>query len=75
MSEAACAVDLRPQFRLRPGKDDLLIDWLSTFGQRQRSEAIRQALESYLTGQCAETEDDVGRGEDPELAAVLDTLF
>lgn len=68
-----CARDLRPQFRLRQGQDDLLIDWLSSFPPRQRSKAIRDALLRYLAA-------SPGSGgspwqEDPDLAAALDALF
>ena len=74
MSVDACIGDLRPQFRLRAGQDDLLIEWLTSFAPRQRSQAIRDALRDYLSGQ----DNLVGshsREEDPELAAALDSLF
>ena len=74
MSETARAQDLRPQFRLRLGKDDALIAWLMSVEPRQRSNAIRDVLLSYLS------ERDAGDtksfwDEDPDLAAALDRLF
>ena len=67
--------DLRPQFRLRPGQDDLLIEWLASLAPRRRSAAIREALYQHL----AVREEAGGEGsewsEDPELAAALDALF
>jgi hypothetical protein len=65
---------MRPQFRLRPGQDDLLIEWLSSFAPRQRSRAIRDALRDHLLGQSQPSDSD-GWREDPELAAALDSLF
>ena len=65
--------DLRPQFRLRQGRDDELIVWLGSFAPRQRSEAIRRALSEHLFSRAD------GKGstptEDPDLAAALDALF
>jgi hypothetical protein len=67
------ALDLRPQFRLRPGQDDALIEWLASIAPRRRSQAIRQALRDHLV---ARRRSSVGRrDEDPELAAALDALF
>ena len=68
------AKDWRPQFRLRPGQDDALIQWLASLAPRQRSEAIREALYQHL---AAREERDRGEGwtEDPELGAALDALF
>jgi hypothetical protein len=66
--------DLRPQFRLRPGEDDLLIEWLTSLAPRRRSAAIRRALHQHL----AAREEQGGGGdrtEDPDLAAALDALF
>jgi hypothetical protein len=74
MSEQACVQDMRPQFRLRTGQDDLLIQWLMSFAPRQRSRAIRDALLRYLEGRDAQTRER-GWDEDPDLAAALDTLF
>jgi hypothetical protein len=74
MSVDACLPDMRPQFRLRPGQDDLLIEWLSSFAPRQRSQAIRDALREHLLGQGQPADDD-GWREDPDLAAALDSLF
>jgi hypothetical protein len=71
MSELAAAQDLRPQFRLRSGRDDLVIDWLASVQPRQRSDAIRNALRNYVYGQ----REPVSRDEDPDLAAALDALF
>jgi hypothetical protein len=65
--------DLRPQFRLRPGRDDALIAWLTSFSPRQRSAAIRQALLDHLSARPAHG--DGAFDEDPELAAALDALF
>jgi hypothetical protein len=66
--------DLRPQFRLRPGQDDALIEWLDSLAPRRRSAAIREALYQHLAGRGGE-----GKGgewaEDPDLAAALDALF
>ena len=74
VSVEAGAGDLRPQFRLRPGQDDLLIEWLTSFAPRQRSQAIRDALRDYVSGQDPPA-GDAGWDEDPELAATLDSLF
>jgi hypothetical protein len=68
------AQDLRPQFRLRPGQDDELIEWLASLAPRRRSAAIRAALYQHL----AVREEAGGSGdwtEDPDLAAALDALF
>jgi len=74
MSVDAYIGDLRPQFRLRPGQDDLLIEWLTSFAPRQRSQAIRDALHDYLSAQDYLVGNS-RREEDPELAAALDALF
>jgi hypothetical protein len=74
VSLGTCTRDLRPQFRLRPGQDDLLIEWLVSFAPRQRSQAIRDALRDYLSGQN-QAVGAAGWDEDPELAATLDSLF
>ena len=74
MSEAARAQDLRPQFRLRLGRDDALIAWLTSVEPRRRSTAIRDALSSYLSeGDDGDTKSFWD--EDPDLAAALDRLF
>ena len=65
--------DLRPQFRLRKGRDDELIAWLASFAPRQRSEAIRRVLWEHLVSRADET--DSHGAEDPDLAAALDALF
>ena len=76
MSADACLRNLRPQFRLRPGQDDLLIEWLVSFAPRQRSQAIRDALHDYLSGRGRQASAQRGYGgEDPDLAAALDALF
>jgi len=69
--------DLRPQFRLRPGQDDLLIERLTSFAPRRRSQAIRNALHCYLKGRKEHDRHADGRrwNEDPDLATALDTLF
>ena len=70
----AGAEDWRPQFRLRPGQDDELIEWLASLAPRRRSAAIRQALYQHL----AAREEAGGSGEweeDADLAAALDALF
>jgi hypothetical protein len=65
---------MRPQFRLRPGQDDLLIEWLTSLAPRQRSAAIRRALYEHLTAR--QGADKGGEWcEDPDLAAALDALF
>jgi hypothetical protein len=59
---------------LRPGEDDLLIEWLTSLAPRRRSAAIRGALYQHL----AAREEQGGGGnwtEDPDLAAALDALF
>jgi hypothetical protein len=65
---------MRPQFRLRPGQDDVLIEWLASLAPRQRSAAIREALYQHLS-----VREEAGEGnewtEDPDLAAALDALF
>ena len=43
-----CAGEMRPQFRLRPGQDDALIEWLAAIAPRRRSQAIRRALRDYV---------------------------
>jgi len=68
------ARDWRPQFRLRPGQDDVLIEWLASLAPRRRSAAIRQALYQHLAVR-EEAEDSREWTEDPELAAALDALF
>lgn len=73
MSELAASPELRPQFRLQPGRDDALIDWLATIKPRRRSDVIRAALRAYLVGQQRRAESP--RREDPRLAAALDALF
>jgi hypothetical protein len=73
VSVSALRGDLRPQFRLRPGQDDLLIEWLTSFAPRQRSQAIRDALHDYLSAR--EPPGDAAWDEDPDLAATLDSLF
>ena len=77
MSVEATAQDMRPQFRLRPGQDDRLIEWLHSFSSRQRSQAIREALRAYLHGRTSTQQGEVDSpgGEDPDLAAALDALF
>jgi hypothetical protein len=72
--------DLRPQFRLRPGRDDRLIEWLSALAPRERSRAIREALRAHLAARGRAAGALVaapGRAvdENPELAAALDALF
>lgn len=74
MSSQAYAQDLRPQFRLTPGRDDRLISWLTDLEPRRRSQAIRQALRSYLEERAVALRDRT-RDEDPDLAAALDALF
>jgi len=37
-------------FRLKPGRDDDLIAWVSSLGQDERSIGIRHALRSSITG-------------------------
>lgn len=64
---------LRPQFRLRPGRDDAVIDWLAAMRPRQRSDAIRNALWNYLNAQTRPGPER--RNESPDLAAALDALF
>ncbi len=66
-------MDIRPQFRLRAGHDDL-IKWLLSCSPRQRSKAIRQALINYVLEQNRPAEDGC-RDENTKLAAALDTLF
>ena len=73
MSELAAAQEIRPQFRLRSGRDDALIDWLASIQPRQRSDAIRSALQAYLAGRQRRAE-RVPQ-EDQKLAAALDALF
>jgi len=70
----ACVQELRPQFRLTPGRDDLLIEWLDSIAPRQRSQAIRDALLNHLRH---DSRREKGRKweEDPALAAALDSLF
>jgi len=37
-------------FRLKKGRDDIIIDWLEAIGENDRSYYIREALRSYLSG-------------------------
>ncbi len=37
-------------FRLKPGRDDLIINWLESVGENDRSYYIREALRNYLLG-------------------------
>ena len=67
------ARDWRPQFRLRPGQDDALIEWLCSMAPRRRSQAIREALHHYVASRQGAGRD--GWDEDPDLAAALDSLF
>ena len=71
-SAAGPGDDMRPQFRLRPGRDDALIEWLAAVAPRRRSQVIRRALRDYLAGR---RETGERRREDPALAAALDALF
>jgi len=64
--------ELRPQFRLRAGRDDPVIDWLAAMQPRERSRAIRTALRCYVREQRA---CPTLTGEDAQLAAALDALF
>jgi hypothetical protein len=64
---------LRPQFRLQPGRDDALIEWLASLGPQERSRAIRQALSEHLAARQGAARKRLG--EDPELAAALDAVF
>lgn len=36
-------------FRVKAGRDDLIIEWLDSIGERDRSYYIREALRDYLT--------------------------
>jgi len=38
----------RVAFRLKPGRDDMIIDWLNSLGDNDKSYHIREALRSYL---------------------------
>jgi len=64
--------ELRPQFRLRPGRDDAVLDWLTSLAPRERSRAIRRALRDHVTALRVK---GATWEEDPELAAALDALF
>ena len=74
VSSQAYAQDLRPQFRLVPGRDDRLISWLTDLEPRRRSQAIRQALRAYLEERRPASGSRTW-DEDPALAAALDALF
>ena len=37
-------------FRLKEGRDDELIQWLQSLGERDRSYNIREAMKAYLNG-------------------------
>lgn len=63
--------ELRPQFRLRAGRDDPVIDWLAAMKPRERSRAIRTALCAYVRERRAQSP----KSEDAQLAAALDALF
>ena len=66
--------DWRPQFRLRHGQDDVLIQWLASLAPRRRSAAIREALHQHLAAHKG-AKDGGEWTEDPDLAAALDALF
>jgi hypothetical protein len=74
VSSQAYVQDLRPQFRLVPGRDDHLISWLNDLEPRRRSQAIRHALRAYLEARRPPS-DGRTHHEDPDLAAALDALF
>ncbi len=67
-------MDIRPQFRLRAGHDDLIIKWLLSCTPRQRSKAIRKALTNYVLERNRPAEQDCWK-ENADLATALDTLF
>ncbi len=43
--------DLKVSFRLKPGRDDAIIDWLESLSEHDRSYYIRESLRAYLSGQ------------------------
>jgi hypothetical protein len=73
MSEVTAVRELRPQFRLRSGRDDALIQWLASMQPRRRSDAIRGALQAYLVGQ--QQRPSRPSLEPSDLAEALDSLF
>ncbi len=43
--------DVRVSFRLKPGRDDSIIDWLESLSEHDRSYYVREGLRAYLNGQ------------------------
>jgi hypothetical protein len=43
--------DVRVSFRLKPGRDDSIIDWLENLSEHDRSYYVREGLRAYLIGQ------------------------
>ncbi len=43
--------DLKVSFRLKPGRDYAIIDWLESLSEHDRSYYIRESLRAYLSGQ------------------------
>ncbi len=43
--------DTKVSFRLKPGRDDVIIDWLESLGEHDRSYYVRESLKAYLNGQ------------------------
>lgn len=42
-------------FRLKTDRDDEIIEWLESIGDRDRSYKIREALKTYLNGASSDT--------------------
>ncbi len=42
--------DTKVSFRLKPGRDDAIIDWLESLGEHDRSYYVREGLRDYLNG-------------------------
>ena len=43
--------DLKVSFRLKPGRDDAIIEWLESLSEYDRSFYVREGLRAYLSGQ------------------------
>lgn len=59
-------------FRVRPGRDDQIIEWLDSLPQDEKGVFIRQALREWLSGELANR--DV-RVEEASIDVSEDEIF